>query len=428
MRPIPEFIGQPGGGNLGGRLVQELGNPRWLRLEGCIAYVKMSGVRQIAGPIYGFAQRGSVDLSVGVDQQGTSLEGVQTLWLLLGGASSSLYLMHNPAGNPSPTFHPKVWLFSGASDALLICGSGNLTGGGLYSNYEAFVCLEMDQSEPVYGSVAGMLASWRDATQPEIVQVTPTVMDTLHKSGELPSEAAIRRVATVVRSARAVVAGVSAGARAATQVFKPAPVAPPPTAPSMPPLPAPPVMPIWPTRIPGAATTSPTATPAPAVIGGAALVPQHDELLIVVNPRNKTEIYLAQAPLKDDPAFFGWPFLGRTTPHRFGNPGQPQPDPLPTAEITVFDASGAVVGYLDDPSLKLWTYSFGSSANDDFRMTLTNGLHALVPDGSIMVMKRQPPSGRDYEITIFPPGHSSHAGLLSACTESLRGGRRYGWR
>jgi hypothetical protein len=137
-----------------------------------------------------------------------------------------------------------------------------------------------------------------------------------------------------------------------------------------------------------------------------------------------TEIFLAQRPLKEDPAFFGWPFLGLTG----GDPGQPQPDPLPTAEVTVYAADGSVAGHVRDDSLKLWIYSEGPSAPNDFRLTLIGGLHKLVPDGSILVMTRQPASGLDYEIEVFPPGQARHATLLAACTETLPGGRRYGWR
>jgi hypothetical protein len=169
------------------------------------------------------------------------------------------------------------------------------------------------------------------------------------------------------------------------------------------------------------------AAPAQQSIWAGQLVPQHDCLLMVVNPRNKTEIYLAQAPLKNDPGFFGSPFLGLTAPRR-NNPSQPQPDPLPTADVTVYDVTGQVAGHSFDPSLKLWTYSFGRSANDDFRMTLTGGLHKLVADGSILVMDRQPAGGADYSIGFYPPGHPRFQLLLAACTETLPGGRRYGWQ
>jgi hypothetical protein len=175
---------------------------------------------------------------------------------------------------------------------------------------------------------------------------------------------------------------------------------------------------------------------------------------MVVNPRNKTEIFLAKKPLdtesqldtglrrqldagRESPleaelrrqlmAFFGWPFLGQTQPKIAGNPGQPQPDPPPTAEVFVYDVTGAVARHVEDESLKLWIYT-GGRANQDFRMTLIGGLQKLVPDGSILIMTREPITGFDYRIELYPPGHPSHSALLSECDRELPGGRRYGWR
>lgn len=47
----------------------------------------------------------------------------------------------------SHLFHPKLCFFSGERSATLIVGSGNLTGGGLQSHFEAFVRLAMTRRE-----------------------------------------------------------------------------------------------------------------------------------------------------------------------------------------------------------------------------------------------------------------------------------------
>jgi len=437
-----EFIGQPNEGDLGSQLNDALADARWTQLDAAVAFVKMSGVSQLAPGLHTFAGRSRVRITVGIDQQGTSLEGLQNLWLILGGASSELYVLQNPAGNPSPTFHPKLWLFRSDSEALLICGSGNLTGGGLFTNYEAGVVLRLDLEDPTLQRVIDVVDQWSDDSRPEVARVTAAGLQAMHDAGELPSEAATRLATRLSRTARALIAGVGRGVRASSGLFRPSAVRSMPPVPTAPSLPAPPVVPQPVPRLSAPRPTRPSGgrgRPRPASGGGGGgggtpavpstdLVPLHDQLLIVVNPGRKTEIYLAKAPLQDDPAFFGWPFLGRTTPRRPGNPAQPQPDPLPTADVTVYDAAGSTLGSVHDPSLKLWTYSFGASANDDFRMTLTSGLHRLVPDGSILVMTRQPATGSEYSIDIYPPGHPEHATLLAACTETLPGGRPYGWR
>lgn len=413
---------------LGEVLLREISSGRWSDLQAAVAYVKMSGVKQIGTALFAFASGGTVRMTIGIDQQGSSLEGVQTLWQVLGGGSGVLYVLNNPATNPSPTFHPKLWLFSNATSALLVAGSGNLTGGGLFTNYEFGSVTELDladgQDRSVFDRTKALLDDWANAAHPEVTEVSAASLQSMHTNGEMPSESAITSAAAVARAARATIAGVRRGARATSGLFAGRSVHPAPKPPSMPTLPPPPVTPAKPVRLPGGAPV-PSATgvaPAPAV------TPIHNTLYIEVNPRNKTEIFLAKELLKQDPAFFGWPFLGLTTPKRPGNPGQPQPDPLPSARVTVYDASGTVAGTTVDPSLKLWTYSNGASANDDFRLTLVAGLHKKVPDGSILVMNRQPPSGHDYDIKVFPPGHANHATMLARCTQAMPGGRRFGWQ
>ena len=65
--------------------------------------------------------------------------------LLLSAVSDQgeLWVFHN--NNPS-TFHPKVYLFSSDHQALLVIGSGNLTEGGLYTNYEVGAVAELNFS------------------------------------------------------------------------------------------------------------------------------------------------------------------------------------------------------------------------------------------------------------------------------------------
>lgn len=431
-----EFIGQPNSEDLGKRLIAAMGDSHWTRLDAAIAFVKMSGINHLAPPLFTFAKRSQVRMTVGIDQQGTSLEGLQNLWLVLGGAATSeLYVLQNPGGNPSPTFHPKLWLFRSDSDALLICGSGNLTGGGLYTNYEAGVELSLALDDPSLRDVIDVLDQWSDGSRPEVAKVTAVGIQAMHDAGELPSEAATRLATRLSGTARAVIGGVGRGVRASSGLFRPAPVGSAPPIPAQPSLPAPPVHPRPVPRLTGPLAADVGSLPSPSLpvagspsVASTILVPLHNQLLIVVNPRHKTEIFLAKAPLLEDPAFFGWPFLGRTTPRGTGNPAQPQPDPLPTADVVAYAAAGTIAGSIHDPSLKLWTYTFGKSANDDFRMTLTGGLHSLVPDGSVLVMTRQPPTGSDYAIDIYPPGHPQHATLLAACSKTLPGGRRYGWR
>lgn len=409
---------------LGELLQAEIGSGRWSDLYGAVAYVKMSGVKQIGTALFAFASQGTVRMTVGIDQQGSSLEGVQTLWQVLGGGSGVLYVLNNPATNPSPTFHPKLWLFSNATHALLVAGSGNLTGGGLFTNYEFGSVTELDLADPqdrsVFDRTKALLDDWADAAHPEVTEVSGASLQSMHTSGELPSESAISAAAVVARTARAAVAGVKRGAKATSGLFSGRAVTPAPTAPALPGLPPPPVTAAKAVRLPGSSSAAAAGRPAqiPTV------TPRYNSLYVEVNPRSKTEIHIGKEPLNQDPAFFGWPFLGLTVPRKPGKPGDPQPDPLPTASVVVYDASGAVSGNVSDPSLKIWLYQ----AKQEFRLTLIAGLLGKTPNGSILVMHRQPPSGHDYAIEIYPPGHPRYASVLALCTQTLQGGRRFGWQ
>jgi hypothetical protein len=72
---------------------------------------------------------------------------------------------------PSPLadcFHPKVWLLVGESDAVLLCGSGNLTQAGFMTNAELFDALHFSDETPatpelldsIRGFISGLAQMW----------------------------------------------------------------------------------------------------------------------------------------------------------------------------------------------------------------------------------------------------------------------------
>jgi hypothetical protein len=74
---------------------------------------------------------------VGVDEAGATLEGLQMAIDLFDKA----HVFHDPGGR---TFHPKIYVVEGAVQAIAIVGSGNLTRGGLFTNYEGAVVADLD--------------------------------------------------------------------------------------------------------------------------------------------------------------------------------------------------------------------------------------------------------------------------------------------
>ena len=116
------------------------------RFDAAIAFVKRSGVQYIADLLREFAEKNSsVRIVVGIDQHGTSAEGLSDLLEAVGNYGT-IWICHD--NDPYVTFHPKLYLFKGSAEALLIIGSGNLTQGGLYSNDEASAVCLLDLHAP----------------------------------------------------------------------------------------------------------------------------------------------------------------------------------------------------------------------------------------------------------------------------------------
>jgi len=84
-----------------------------------------------------------VKIIVGVDLRGTSQEGLEDL-LACVPAPNQVWVCRN---EDKSTFHPKVYLFRSQDSADIVIGSGNLTEGGLFTNYEASLALTLDLRE-----------------------------------------------------------------------------------------------------------------------------------------------------------------------------------------------------------------------------------------------------------------------------------------
>lgn len=77
---------------------------------------------------------------VGVDQEGTSKEALETINNL--GINSYIFYQKE-----SPIFHPKIYIFEGENHSALIVGSSNLTGAGLFRNIESSLYVEFENTE-----------------------------------------------------------------------------------------------------------------------------------------------------------------------------------------------------------------------------------------------------------------------------------------
>ena len=175
-----QFIQQPESSfRLGDFLQKSLTESGWTEFRAAIAFVKKSGTKHIQNALSEFSRRAAVSLSVGIDAGGTSVEGLTSLLDAIQDRGD-IWIFHN-AGNF--TFHPKVYLFKNQDQAQLVIGSGNLTEGGLFTNYEANVRLELDLSKSDHvaflAAVESTLDDWSKAQEGLCYALTHGFLQTL---------------------------------------------------------------------------------------------------------------------------------------------------------------------------------------------------------------------------------------------------------
>ena len=133
-----ELMNQPFNGQLGNRLIEMLDIPDYHTLNIAVAFAKNSGVLRIKNALERFRKRGGkVNAYVGIDLGGTSYEALTALQL----HTDSLNVVHSERGQ---TFHAKIYQFIGKDKGLVVVGSHNLTGGGLWTNFESSVLIPVD--------------------------------------------------------------------------------------------------------------------------------------------------------------------------------------------------------------------------------------------------------------------------------------------
>src|SRR5256885_16013667 len=107
-----------------------------------VAFAKVGPLLRLRDDIQAWRRAAKrIHAVIGVDEQGTSIEALK---FALDNFSQT-HVAHVP-GPFTPTFHPKLYAFRGADRAVAFVGSNNLTVGGLESNFE--VSLRLDIALP----------------------------------------------------------------------------------------------------------------------------------------------------------------------------------------------------------------------------------------------------------------------------------------
>ena len=184
-----EIVFQPSASDRLGDFLNVGFSGNWSSFRSAVAFVKRSGVRHIEGGLTSFVARGrGVEIIAGIDHRGTSHEGLQSL-LDSVASGGRVVVFHNPG---LLTFHPKVYVFKSSSAADVFIGSGNLTAGGLYANYELGVRLTLDLDDPAHASFLASLErrldEWSDEASGTARVLDQELLADLNERGLTPSE------------------------------------------------------------------------------------------------------------------------------------------------------------------------------------------------------------------------------------------------
>ena len=187
-----DFIRQPAeAARLGDRLKDNLAKRQWTSFRAAVAFVKRSGTRHIAPALAEFSRTADVEIIAGIDHGGTSAEGLRDLLNAVSPEGRVIIFR-----NRLPfTFHPKIYLFKSSSAAELMIGSGNLTEGGLFRNYEAGLHIALDLAAPsdaaLLASIEQALDAWADLSADTAFVLDDDFLARLRELGLAPSETSL---------------------------------------------------------------------------------------------------------------------------------------------------------------------------------------------------------------------------------------------
>lgn len=121
---------------------------------------------------------------VGIDQDGTSKEALTALNSLE--INSYVFYQTEP-----PIFHPKIYLFEGQKDTVLIIGSSNLTGAGLFNNVESSLMIEFTSSDEkgkaLVNQVKSYFSTLFDFSDPNLFKLDLDLIESLVNDGYVPT-------------------------------------------------------------------------------------------------------------------------------------------------------------------------------------------------------------------------------------------------
>ncbi len=394
---------------LGDLLVENLQRHDWKSFRAAVAFVKRSGVKHLAKPLKTFTAHGVSKISAGIDQGVTSAEGLTDL---LGAVqpNGEVWVFHNETPT-NPTFHPKVYLFSNDNSAECFIGSGNLTEGGLFTNYEAFVHFRLDKSKPdekkFFDHFEALFNSWSTSANGTALKLTLEAIEELKASGDLPTESEINAARNAANAAKTVKPTGSSVAQV-KKLFASVKVRP-----------APHVV-IEQQLQATSAVVKVESKESERVIGklkGFVITLQNTDVgygqKTVGAQRRAAELFIPKICVRLHPSFWGWPNLFKPDPKWTG--------PIDSEGFTKMDRIGVKMRLGTQTFEVNWWYN---PDKKDYRLR-HEALRSAGNVGDILrIESADAKVGFDYYVEVIPQGTSLFGQYAGLCTQSVRNSKK----
>lgn len=410
-----EFIYQPAASNrLGDYLKINLSSKKWTHFRAAVAFIKRTGTRHIALQVKEFAQTGKVEIIAGIDHRGTTADGLRDL-LEAVKPSDRVIVFHNRLPF---TFHPKVYLFKSSKAAEVLIGSGNLTEGGLFTNYEANLRLKLELSIPdqraILQSIEHTIDEWADTSTGVAHILDLDLLNHLISLGLVPERETYVAEPEISPDAQLPIVedrsiAVESETEPLNSLFISRPVPPAPPVPKVPPF----ELPVMPKPMnPSVFQTLTSDSPA-SRISHFIMTLQRTDVGVgqttAGTSRRSPEIFIPLSARNAFPDFWNWPGGFKSDPRRPGKQDR----------LGVRMRLGTSV-----VSVNMMTWP----AKHDFRLR-SEALRSAGKVGDILHLEKvDPENGFEYFAQVIPMGTSQHASFKALCTQSVRNSQKmYGY-
>lgn len=171
---------------VGHHLIRLLKNKKFHSFTAISAFISQAGINGLSDSIDKAKKHfKSITFIIGIDQKGTPKEALEALIQL----DVQAYVFYQPA---ITIFHPKIYLFEGKKESILIIGSSNLTAQGLFNNMEASVLIKVNHQKKEQTTVITQLKDYYkvlfDLTDPNLKRLNQSLINDLVQTNIFPTE------------------------------------------------------------------------------------------------------------------------------------------------------------------------------------------------------------------------------------------------